>query len=119
MQASTKVAQRTAKGASGDPVSILAFTGDISSTSKDAILDAYKGLGSNAAKVLLDFRGVDYINSSGIAIIIQVLLEAHKAGHRTIGIFGLTPHFNKVFTMVGVAKYAMISPDEATALEKL
>ena len=119
MQAATKVAQRTAKGASGDPVAILAFTGDISSTSKDAILDAYKGLGSAAARLLLDFRGVEYINSSGIAIIIQMLLEAHKAGQRTIGIFGLTQHFNKVFTMVGVAKYAAISPDEATALEKI
>ena len=119
MQASTKVAQRTATGASGDAVAILAFTGDISSTSKDAIVDGYTELGAAAKKVLLDFRGVEYINSSGIAIIIQMLLDAHKAGQRTIGIFGLTPHFNKVFTMVGVAKYAAISADEATALSKL
>jgi hypothetical protein len=48
-----------------------------------------------------------------------VLLEASKAGGRTIGIFGLSPHFNKVFTMVGVAKYAAMSPDEATALAGL
>ncbi len=119
MQTSTKVAERTASGATGDPVAILAFTGDISSASKDAILDAYKGVGAAVRKVLLDFRGVEYINSSGIAIVIQLLLEAHKAGQRTIGIFGLTPHFNKVFTMVGVAKYAAMSPDEATALGKL
>ncbi len=119
MQAATKVTQRSAKGASGDPVAILAFTGDISSTSKDAIMDCYKALGASANKVLLDFKGVDYINSSGIAIIIQLLLEAHKAGDRTVGIFGLTPHFNKVFTMVGVAKYAAISPDEAAALAKV
>ena len=119
MQASTKVTQRTATGASGDPVGVLAFSGDISSTSKDAILEGYKDLGATPAKVLLDFSGVEYINSSGIAIIIQMLLDAHKAGQRTIGIFGLTPHFNKVFTMVGVAKYAAISADEATALGKL
>ena len=119
MQTSTKVAERTATGASGDFVAILAFTGDISSASKDAILDGYRALGGEAHKVLLDFRGVEYINSSGIAIVIQMLLEAHKAAARTIGIFGLTPHFNKVFTMVGVAKYAAMSPDEATALGKL
>lgn len=116
MQAATKVSERTATAASGSPVTILAFTGDIASTSKDAIMDAYHGLGASVSKVLLDFSGVDYINSSGIAIIIQVLLEASKGGNRTIGIFGLTPHFNKVFTMVGVAKYATISPDEAAAL---
>ncbi len=119
MQAATKVTERGAIGASGAAVKILAFTGDISSTSKDVILDTYKSVPDSTERVLLDFRGVEYINSSGIAIIIQLLLEAHKAAQRTIGIFGLTPHFNKVFTMVGVAKYAAMSPDEAAALQKL
>lgn len=116
MQAATKVTERAATAASGSPVTILAFSGDIASTSKEAILDAYHGLPASTVKVLLDFSGVDYINSSGIAIIIQMLLEASKTAGRSIGIFGLTPHFNKVFTMVGVAKYATISSDEATAL---
>ena len=119
MQAPTKVSQRTATTASGETVAILAFSGDIASTSKDAILDTYHTVEGTLANVLLDFREVEYINSSGIAIIIQMLLEAHKSGHCRIGIFGLTPHFNKVFTMVGVPKYAAISPDEATALSKL
>jgi anti-anti-sigma factor len=119
MQAATKVAQRTATAASGDTVAILSFAGDIASTSKDAMMEAYHGLDTSTTKVLLDFTEVGYINSSGIAIIIQMLLESHAAGHRSIGIFGLTPHFQKVFTMVGVAKYAMLSPDEATALATL
>lgn len=118
MQTATKVVRREATAASGDDVAILAFSGDIASTSKEAMLQAYHGVGA-VKKVLLDFSGVDYINSSGIAIIIQMLLEERTAGHRTIGIFGLTPHFKKVFTMVGVAKYATISPDEAAALSEM
>jgi anti-sigma B factor antagonist len=118
MQAGTKVARRDATAASGDSVAILGFSGDIASTSKDTMLQAYHGVGE-VKKVLLDFSGVDYINSSGIAIIIQMLIEERAAGHRTIGIFGLTPHFKKVFTMVGVSKYATISPDEATALAEM
>lgn len=119
MQAATKVAQRTAKAGSGDNVAIVSFSGDIASTSKDAMMAAYHEVDPTVAKILLDFTKAGYINSSGIAIIIQMLLEAHAAGQRTIGIFGLTPHFQKVFTMVGVAKYATISPDEASALAKL
>ena len=119
MQAATKVSQRTATAASGDAVTILAFSGDIASTSKDVIMDAYHGVSADVKKVLLDFKSVDYVNSSGIAIIIQLLLEASKSGNHAIGIFGLTPHFVKVFTMVGVAKYATISPDEATALSAI
>ena len=119
MQAATKVSHRTATAASGDHVAILAFSGDIASTSKDAIMSSYHGLAASVPHVLLDFTGVDYINSSGIAIIIQMLLEASKSGSRSIGIFGLTPHFVKVFTMVGVAKYATISPNEPAALSQL
>lgn len=118
MQTATKITRRDASAASGDDVAILAFSGDIASTSKDAMLQAYHAVGP-VKKVLLDFSGVDYINSSGIAIVIQMLLEERTAGHRTIGIFGLTAHFKKVFTMVGVAKYATISPDEATALSQM
>lgn len=118
MQTATKIARRDATAASGDDVAILSFTGDIASTSKEAILQAYHGVGA-VKKVLLDFSGVDYINSSGIAIIIQMLLEERTASHRTIGIFGLTPHFQKVFTMVGVAKYASISSDQAAALSAM
>lgn len=116
MQAATRVITRTATTPSGSSATILAFSGDISSTSRDAILGAYHGLDGQAHHVLLDFTGVDYINSSGIAIIIQMLLEAGKAGTQTIGIFGLTPHFQKVFTMVGINKYAALHKDEAAAL---
>lgn len=119
MQATTKVSQRTATSASGGPVSVLAFAGDISSASKDAILAAYHGLNGASSKVLLDFTGADYINSSGIAIIIQMLLEASKTGARTIGIFGLSPHFQKVFSMVGINKYAALHNNEAAALAAL
>ncbi len=119
MQAPTKVLLRSATSASGQAVTILAFVGDIASTSRDSILEAYASIDGAVKAVLLDFKEADYINSSGIAIIIQLLLEAHKAGHRSVAIFGLTPHFTKVFTMVGVAKYAAIAPDEASALARL
>lgn len=116
MQVTTKVTQRSATAASKIPVSVLAFSGDISSASKDSILAAYHGLDGAVTKVLLDFSAVDYINSSGIAIIIQMLLEASKAGARAIAIFGLSPHFQKVFTMVGIHRYAALYPDEQAAL---
>jgi len=116
MQAVTTVNERTATTDSGEPVALLSMKGDISSASKEAILGAYHKLGSTVSRVLLDFTAVDYINSSGIAIIIQMLLEATKAKSRSIGIFGLSSHFDKVFNMVGISKYATIYENEAAAL---
>jgi anti-anti-sigma factor len=119
MQVQNKVIEETLPAASGDPVIVLTFTGDISSASKDAVLGTYQGLTKGAKqKILFNFKGVEYLNSSGISLIIQVLMTASKAGE-TIGICGLSPHFTKVFTMVGIPKYATLYQDQATALAKL
>ena len=119
MQAANKVSQQQLIGASGQQITCLHFSGDISSASRDAIVGTYQALDKASNKrILLDFKGVEYLNSSGIALVIQVLMEANKSG-QTIGICGLTPHFTKVFTMVGITKYATIYADEAAALSAL
>ena len=116
MQASNKVAQAQMTGASGRPVTVLRFTGDISSASKEAVIGTYDALDKTAIRqIVLNFKGVEYLNSSGIALVIQLLMEASKAG-QTVAIAGLTQHFTKVFTMVGITKYATLFPDEASTL---
>jgi anti-anti-sigma factor len=117
VQAETKTTVDQTSGASGAPVSVLRFSGDISSTSKDSVLGAWQSV-NGSGPVLLDFTKVDYINSSGIALIIQILMEAGKTS-RKVAAFGLTPHFQKVFTMVGIAKYAGLYKDEPTAAASL
>jgi anti-sigma B factor antagonist len=119
VQTANKVSQQQLTGASGQQITCLRFSGDISSVSKDAIVGTYQALDKASHKhILLDFKGVEYLNSSGIALVIQVLMEASKSG-QTIAICGLTPHFTKVFTMVGITKYATLYPDEAAALSAL
>jgi anti-sigma B factor antagonist len=116
MQTDTRVAVDRITDASGRPVTVLRFAGDISSTSRDAVLGTYQGLSKiDHPRILLDFTKVDYLNSSGIALVIQVLLEASRS-EQSVSIFGLTPHFQKVFTMVGITKYTTLYPDEATTL---
>ena len=119
MQTANKVSQQQLTDANGRQITCLRFAGDISSASKDAVVGTYQALDKAAhQRLLLDFKGVEYLNSSGIALIIQVLMEAHKSG-QTVAICGLTPHFTKVFTMVGITKYATLYPDEAAALAAL
>jgi anti-sigma B factor antagonist len=103
----------------GHPVAVLRFEGDIASTSKEAVLGAYQALPKNHVNlVLLDFSRVDYINSSGIALVIQLLIEASNAGQKVCA-FGLSAHFTKVFTMVGITKYAELFSNEQQALAAL
>jgi anti-sigma B factor antagonist len=119
VQTETKSRVEQIDSPAGHPVIVLRFEGDIASTSKDAVLGTYQALPKDTAKlILLDFTGVEYINSSGIALIIQLLIEAAASGQK-VYIFGLSPHFTKVFTMVGITKYAGLFPDQTAALAAL
>jgi len=81
VQTANKVSQQQLTSASGHPITCLRFSGDISSVSKDAIVGTYQALDKASHKhILLDFKGVEYLNSSGIALVIQVLMEASKSG---------------------------------------
>ena len=119
MQSETKTRVDQLTSPAGHLVTVLRYEGDIASTSKEAVLGAYQSLPKQTAKnVLLDFTKVDYINSSGIALVIQMLIEAANAGQKVYA-FGLSPHFTKVFTMVGITKYAGLFPGQTEALAAL
>lgn len=101
-------------GPTGASIIVLRFSGDITSTSKAVVLGTYEGLPKQSKRILLDFSKVEYLNSSGIALVIQMLMQAGKAG-QSVQTFGLSPHFQKVFTMVGITKYTKLYSDEPTA----
>jgi anti-anti-sigma factor len=111
---STQVKLDEVQCETGAPITVIRFAGDITSASEAAVLGTYQGLPKDAKRVLLDFSKVEYLNSSGIALVIQMMIAASKHG-QTIKTFGLTPHFQKVFTMVGITKYTSLHADEQTA----
>ena len=119
MQSETKARVDQITSPAGHPVAVLRFEGDIASTSKEAVLGTYQALPKEANKIiLLDFTKVDYINSSGIALVIQMLIEASNSAQKVYA-FGLSAHFTKVFTMVGITKYAGLFPTQIEALTAL
>jgi anti-anti-sigma factor len=119
VQNETKARVEQLTSPAGHPVTVLRFEGDIASTSKDAVLGTFQALPKETVRlVLLDFSKVDYINSSGIALVIQMMIEASNSGQH-IYAFGLSAHFTKVFTMVGITKYAGLFATQADALAAL
>lgn len=118
MQSETRTHVDKLTSPAGHAVAVLRFEGDIASTSKEAVLGAYEALPKTARLILLDFTKVDYINSSGIALVIQLLMEATNAAQKVYA-FGLSAHFTKVFTMVGITKYAGLFAGQAEALAAL
>jgi len=115
MPAVTKSKVEQPQGAGGKAITVLRFEGDITSASKEAVLGTYQGLAKDTVKcILLDFTKVEYLNSSGIALIIQLMMESSK-NSQSVRCFGLSAHFQKVFTMLGLTKYTTLHADETAA----
>lgn len=110
----TRVRVDRANTANTRDLTVLRFSGDITGISNDAVFNAYGQVPAADRKLVLDFTKVDYINSSGIALMIHLMKAANK-DDRTIQSFGLSPHFQKVFAMVGLNRYTHLHPDEASA----
>ena len=66
-----------------------------------------------APVVELDFAGVDYINSTGIALIVRLLAEARR-DHREVRARGLSEHYQEIFRITRLSDYVTLE-DEAVA----
>jgi len=102
-----------------DTVTILDIQGDVTAFSEPFLNEAYQtATNQGAGKILLKFDSNAYINSGGIAVLIQVLARTQK-NNQKIGITGISDHFKKIFHMVGITKFAKIYESLEDALKQM
>jgi len=100
-------------------ITIMDIRGDITSYSESVFKEAYQqALDQEPSKIILKIEKYAYINSGGIALIIQTLYKI-KENKQSAAIAGVSPHFKKIFKMVGIAKFAIICDSLEDALERL
>jgi anti-anti-sigma factor len=89
-------------------VTLFDIKGDITALSEPFLNDAYQQANEQGASdILFKFDQDVYINSGGIAVLIQILAETNRNKQDT-GIIGLSDHFKKIFNMVGITKFAEV-----------
>ncbi|MEF3272905.1 MAG: STAS domain-containing protein [Chloroflexus sp.] len=99
-----------------DGVAIVDLIGDVTTFAEEKINNAYRQVTAQGYRyILFNFRQNDYINSAGIAILIGIVTEVNQNGQK-LAVSGLSPHFQKIFRMVGLAQYAEIYNTEEEAL---
>jgi len=102
-----------------EDTTIMNIRGDITSYSEATFKEAYQqAIDQGARKIILKIEKFAYINSGGIALIIQTLYKI-KENKQVAAIVGVSPHFKKIFKMVGITKFAGIFDNLAEAIEDL
>ncbi len=87
----------------------LAMRGDVDVAADEILAGAYVAAAkTGVARVVLDFRRVEYINSTGIALIVRLLAEARR-DHREVIAEGLTDHYREIFRITRLSDYLTIA----------
>lgn len=95
---------------------IIDMRGAINAFAEQALNRAYGDAQRDEPScVMLNFTDVDYINSTGIALIVGLLAQA-RMNHIKLVTFGLSDHYLEIFNITRLADFMTIVPDETLAL---
>jgi anti-sigma B factor antagonist len=95
---------------------VIDLHGEINATAEAALTSAYQRTEQwSPAPVLLNFQNVNYMNSTGIALIVGLLAQARKS-HRRLVVCGLSEHYQEIFRITRLSDFMQIYSDEHSAL---
>jgi anti-sigma B factor antagonist len=102
-----------------DKISVIDGTGDVDLYSSPLLRDALLAeIKADGPSVLVNMSGVTYIDSSGIATLVEGLQLSRQTKTR-FGLFGLRPNARSVLELARLNKVFAIFESEAEALEKI
>ena len=95
---------------------VLDLHGEINGFAQEALNAAYaEAEAKDPGAIILNFEGVDYINSTGIALIVGLLAKA-RASKRRLLAYGLSEHYVEIFNITRLSDFVSLFPDEESAL---
>lgn len=111
-QAKIAIQLRTAGSAA-----ILDIHGEINAQAENALMDAYtKACSAKARSLILNFTGLEYMNSSGIGLLVTLLIRANRQKQRLLA-YGLNEHYREIFELTRLNEAIKIAASEAEALQ--
>lgn len=96
--------------------SIIDIVGEINAFAENALMDAYTLATSKGARnILLNFEKLDYMNSSGIGLLVTLLIRVQRQKQRLMA-FGLSEHYRQIFELTRLNEAIQIFDNEVEAL---
>ncbi len=99
-----------------DGTAVVDLRGEIDRAADERLAGAYDEATSGGARaVVLNFEQVDYINSTGIALIVGLLAQA-RAHAVHVSACGLSEHYREIFEITRLADFMTIADSEDRAV---
>ena len=97
-------------------VGVIAVGGQITGLSESVLMDAYDtATGDGASVVVLDFTNLEYMNSSGIGLLVTILIRTQRAKQRLMAC-GLSDHYREILQLTRLDEAIAIHEDVDAAV---
>src|SRR5438045_236226 len=102
-----------------DKVSVIDIQGEVNALAENALMDAYAQASvTGVAVIILNFAGLEYMNSSGIGLLVTLLIRAQRQQQRLLAC-GLSEHYRQIFELTRLNEAILLYQTEAEALDAL
>jgi len=93
----------------------LSSRASVTASSEKALADAYtRASGKFTRTIVLNFSGLEYMNSGGIGMLVTLLVRANRQRQRLVA-YGLNDHYRQIFELTRLDEAIGIYDSEAEA----
>ena len=80
-----------------DAVSVIDVKGELTAFAEGVLMDAYNQASDGKVHaIVLNFEGLEYMNSSGIGLLVTLLIRVNREKQRLLT-YGLSEHYRNIF----------------------
>jgi anti-sigma B factor antagonist len=97
-------------------VGVIDVRGDLTAFAEDALMDAYnEATQTGARNIVLNFEGLEYMNSSGIGLLVTLLIRINRQKQKLLTC-GLSEHYVHIFQLTRLNEAIGMFETESAAL---
>ena len=95
---------------------IIDVQGDITAQAETDLMNVYNEASQNGTRaIILNFSGLDYMNSSGIGLLVTLLIRVQRQKQRLLA-YGLSDHYRQIFELTRLNEAIGLYADETAAI---
>jgi anti-sigma B factor antagonist len=96
-------------------VKVIEISGEITRESDLALTEAYERASDGTRTIVLAFDSLEYMNSSGIGLLVTLLVRAQRNRQRILA-YGLSDHYRQIFELTRLDEVIAIHDSEHAAM---
>lgn len=95
---------------------VIDVQGEINAQAENALTEAYnQACDLQARNIILNFSDLSYMNSSGIGLLVTMLIRANRQKQRIMA-YGLSEHYRQIFELTRLDEAIVLLESEAEGL---